>query len=60
MGFPVEGAGKWMQTTFVAPPLTLETLHEGGYRHDVAILEGPDRLWIELNEVHMPPGVDWF
>ena len=48
-----------MQTTFVAPPLTLETLHEGGYRHDVAILEGPDRLWIELNEVHMPPGVDW-
>ena len=54
------GAGKWMQTTFVAPPLTLETLHEQGYRHDVAILEGPDRLWIELNEVHMPPGIDWF
>jgi catechol 2,3-dioxygenase-like lactoylglutathione lyase family enzyme len=46
--------------TFVAEPLSLETLGASGYRHDVAIFRGPDGLAIELNEVHMPEGVDWF
>lgn len=49
-----------LETTYVAPPLELERLAESGYRHDVAILEGPDHLYVELNEVHMPPGVGWF
>lgn len=55
-----EGGVPMLETTYVAPPLALERLAESGYRHDVAILEGPDRLYVELNEVHMPTGVDWF
>jgi len=55
-----QGGQRWLETTYVAPPLTLETLPDSGYRHDVAILEGPDHLWIELNEVHLPEGADWF
>ncbi len=50
----------YLVTTYVAEPLSLETIADSGYRHDIAILEGPDRLYIELNEVHMPEGVDWF
>ena len=46
-------------TRFVGP-LTLETLSESGYRNDVVILEGPDHLYVELNEVEMPEGLDWF
>ena len=54
------GGVAMLETTFVAEPLSLDRLSESGYRHDVAILEGPDHLYVELNEVHMPEGVDWF
>ncbi len=50
----------FVRTTFVAPPLTLESLADGGYHHEVAILRGPDGLLIELNEVRLPAGVDWY
>jgi len=56
-----DGSGTTLlETTWVAPPLTLETLPTSGYKNDVAILEGPDNLYIELNEVAMPEGIDWF
>ena len=57
-----EGSGgePYLVTTYVAPPLSPETIQASGYRHDLAIFEGPDRLYLELNEVHQPEGVDWF
>ncbi|MGH0033642.1 MAG: VOC family protein [Myxococcota bacterium] len=55
-----DGGTPMLETTWVAEPLTLESLPTSGYKNDVAILEGPDHLYIELNEVEMPEGVDWF
>ncbi len=50
----------YLKTTYVAPPLTLDSISGSGYRHDVAIFEGPDHLAIELNEVHEADGLCWF
>lgn len=48
------------ETDFIAPPLTRARLAAGELRHDVAILAGPDNLWIELNEIHEPPDLRWY
>lgn len=53
-------SGKFLQTTYIAPPLTRERIDAGEYRHDVAIFVGPDNLWIELNEVREPADTQWF
>lgn len=45
---------------YVAPPLSLQELGKGTYRHDVAMFLGPDGEIIELNEVHTPAEVTWF
>jgi len=55
-----KGQGGFVETTFIAPPLTRERIDAGEYRHDVAILAGPDNLWVELNEVHEPAELGWF
>jgi len=52
--------GRFLQPTFIAPPLTRERIDADEYRHDVAIFVGPDNLWIELNEVHEPADTQWF
>jgi catechol 2,3-dioxygenase-like lactoylglutathione lyase family enzyme len=52
--------GAYLQTTYIAPPLSRERITSGEYRHDVAIFPGPDNLWIELNEVHEPHDAQWF
>ena len=52
--------GKYLQTTFIAPPLTRERITSGEYKHEVAIFVGPDNLWVELNEVHEPADTQWF
>jgi catechol 2,3-dioxygenase-like lactoylglutathione lyase family enzyme len=54
------GTGAYLQTTYIAPPLSRERITSGEYRHDVAIFPGPDNLWIELNEVHEPADAQWF
>ncbi len=51
---------KWLETTFIAPPLTRERIDSGEYKHEVAIMVGPDNLWIELNEVKEPEDARWF
>lgn len=55
-----EATGKFIETTFIAPPLTRERITAGEYRHDVAIFGGPDNLWIELNEILEPADIRWF
>jgi hypothetical protein len=55
-----EGGTPMLEMTYVAEPLNLETLAGSGYKNDVAIFEGPDHLYIELNEVELPPGAEWF
>lgn len=60
--------GRWQQrpggaaveTTYIAAPLTRERISAGEFRHDVAILVGPDNLWIELNAIREPPDTDWY
>jgi catechol 2,3-dioxygenase-like lactoylglutathione lyase family enzyme len=52
--------GAFLQTTYIAPPLTRERIAAGEYRHEVAIFPGPDNLWIELNEVREPEDAHWF
>lgn len=51
---------KFLETTYVAPPLTPERIADGEFRIDVAILAGPDNLWIELNEIREPADTNWF
>ena len=53
-------AGGFVDTHFIAPPLTRARIDAGEFTHEVALLAGPDNLWIELNEVHEPPDVNWF
>lgn len=51
---------KYLETDYIAPPLTAERIANGEYRVDVAILAGPDNLWVEINEVKEPPDTGWF
>jgi hypothetical protein len=55
-----ESGRKWLETDFIAPPLTRERIDSGEYKHEVAIMVGPDNLWIELNEVKEPEDARWF
>lgn len=58
-----EGGGpqrKYLETTYIADPLTAERIASGEFRHDVAILVGPDNLWIELNQIKEPKDTAWY
>lgn len=51
---------KYLETDFVAAPLTRERIAAGEFRHDVAILAAPDNLWIELNAIREPADTQWY
>jgi catechol 2,3-dioxygenase-like lactoylglutathione lyase family enzyme len=51
---------KMLETDYIAPPLTAERLANGECKIDVAILVGPDNLWIELNQITEPEDTNWF
>ncbi|MCB1723979.1 MAG: hypothetical protein KDJ39_09835 [Gammaproteobacteria bacterium] len=51
---------KFLETTYVAPPLTPERIAAGEFKIDVAIMVGPDNLWIELNQISEPADTGWF
>ena len=55
-----EDGSKFLITDYVAPPLTKERIAEGEFKIEVAILVGPDNLWIELNEITEPEDTAWF
>ena len=50
----------YLETDYMAPPLTRERIDAGEFRHDVAIFVGPDNLWIELNEIKEPADTQWY
>jgi catechol 2,3-dioxygenase-like lactoylglutathione lyase family enzyme len=54
------GMGKYLQTTYIAPPLSRERIDAGEFKHDVAILVGPDNLWVELNQIKEPADTQWY
>lgn len=51
---------KFLETEYVAEPLTLERIASGEFKIDVAIMAGPDNLWIELNQITEPQDTNWF
>jgi len=51
---------EFMETDFIAPPLSAERIANGEYKIDVAIMVGPDNLWIELNQIQEPKDTGWF
>jgi len=55
-----DGGADLIQTDYIAPPLTAERIANGEYKIDVAILAGPDNLWIELNQITEPEDTNWF
>lgn len=55
-----DAASRYFETEFIAPPLTAERIANGEYHIDVAIMVGPDNLWIELNQVTEPEDTHWF
>ncbi len=55
-----EGGEGFLITDYIAPPLTRARIAAGELRHEVAILLGPDNLWIELNEIHEPLDTQWY
>lgn len=56
-----EGAGrKVVESTFIAPPLTAERIARGEFDHQVAILAGPDNVWVELNQITEPADTRWY
>lgn len=56
---PASGS-KYVETTYIAPPLNAERIAAGELRHDVAILVGPDNLWVELNQIREPADTQWY
>jgi catechol 2,3-dioxygenase-like lactoylglutathione lyase family enzyme len=57
----LQGSGKpYLETDFIAGPLTRERITAGEFRHDVAIFVAPDNLWIELNEIQEPQDTQWY
>ena len=54
------GGGSYLETEYVAPPLTRERIAAGEFKIDIAILVGPDNLWIELNQIREPDDTNWF
>jgi len=55
-----EGTPKYLETNYIAPPLTRERIDAGEYGIDLAIMVGPDNLWIELNQIKEPQDTQWF
>jgi hypothetical protein len=51
---------KFLETDYVAPPLTPERIADGEFEVEVAILARPDNLWIELNQIREPADTNWF
>ena len=55
------GNGKpYLETNYIAAPLTRDRINAGEFKHDVAIFVGPDNLWIELNEIQEPQDTQWY
>jgi len=52
--------GDFMQTDYIAAPLTAERIANGEYKIEVAILAAPDNLWVELNQITEPDDTNWF
>lgn len=50
----------FLVTDYIAPPLTAERIAAGEYAIDLAIMVGPDNLWIELNQITEPDDTSWF
>lgn len=50
----------FLETDYIAPPLTRERISSGEFKHDVAIFVAPDNLWIELNAVKEPADTQWY
>ena len=56
-----QDSGKpYLETHYIAPPLTRERISAGEFKHDVAIFVGPDNIWIELNEIREPADTRWY
>lgn len=51
---------RYLETSYIAPPLTRARITAGEFRHDVAILVGPDNVWIELNAILEPADTQWY
>ena len=51
---------KYLETDYIRPPLTLDRIKAGEFRHDVAILVAPDNYWVELNHVTEPADTRWY
>ena len=56
-----EGSGDpYLQTDYIAPPLSRARIDAGEFKHDVAIFVAPDNLWIELNAIREPQDTRWY
>lgn len=55
-----EGGTAYLVTEYIAPPLTAERIAAGEFKIDIAIMVGPDNLWIELNQIAEPADTGWF
>jgi hypothetical protein len=55
--FRKSGGKNWVQIDYAHSPLSSETSSK--YSMRVAIFKGPGGLFIELNELNMPPEIDW-
>ncbi len=51
------GGKNWVRIDEAHPPLSTTTSSK--YQLRIAIFKGPSGLFIELNELNMPPEVDW-
>lgn len=51
------GGKNWVRIDYAHSPLSRETSNK--YSMKVAIFKGPCGLFIELNELNMPPEIDW-
>jgi len=51
---------KFLETDFIAAPLSAERVANGEFKIDVAIMSAPDNLWIELNQIQEPEDTQWF
>ncbi len=57
----VQSSGRpFLETDYIAPPLTRARIDAGEFKHDVAVFVGPDNLWLELNEVKEPADTQWY
>jgi len=55
-----EGGTVYLETDYIAPPLTSERIAAGEFKIDIAIMVGPDNIWIELNQIKEPEDTQWF